>query len=77
MIRQAHVEQDRIRHEFAGQVVTLVSTVGDQTHVTQLMGEVIEDASEVGLVLHHQNATSGKRRLVAVIGEARDDRRNR
>ncbi|MNZ62523.1 hypothetical protein D3C78_806480 [compost metagenome] len=70
VVRQAHVQQDRIGQELCGQLIAFVGTMGHQALIPQLMRQIEEDMRKTDLVLHHQNAPTGKRRIAAVIGKA-------
>ena len=72
MVGQAHVQQDGIGDVLLGKAVAFVGTVSDQAVVTQLVGEVEQDARKIRLVFHHQDAAGAERCFFAVVGKAWD-----
>ncbi|MND85011.1 hypothetical protein D3C80_769180 [compost metagenome] len=71
MVGQAHVQQDGIGDVLGGQLEALVGALRHQAAVTQLVGQVEEDAGEVRFVLDHQDAAVAERRALAVVGKHR------
>ncbi|MNH11073.1 hypothetical protein D3C72_1293020 [compost metagenome] len=53
VIRQAHIQQNRVGNETRRQLIALISGLGNQTAITQLMGQVIENAGKIRLIFDH------------------------
>ncbi len=77
MVRQAHVQQDRIRRITGCQIEAIVGSMRHQTVVTQLMGQVVENLGESHFIFDHQDAAPLERCLVTVVVKYRHRRIHR
>ncbi len=70
MVRQPHVQQDRIGSVLHRGVEAVVGVLRDQAAVLQLVGKIAKDAGELRLVLDHQHRAL-EREALAVVRQGR------
>ena len=69
MIRQADIEDDRMRQILAGKRHAIIRRAGHDAAEAEFTGEIIEDAGKGRIVLDGQHHTIARRQGRAVVGD--------